>query len=52
LRPNTASVLVYINQSTTTADNPEPMLTASSVVVTMSKVDGKWLISAFNPNAA
>jgi Mce-associated membrane protein len=42
-------VLLFVNQSTQSKDRPEPTLTSSSVVVTLSKADGKWLISLFNP---
>lgn len=52
LHPDMAKVLVFINQSTTTKDRPQPAVTASSVVVTLSKVDGKWLISDFDPTPA
>jgi Mce-associated membrane protein len=49
LRPDSATVLLFVNQSTQSKDRPEPTLTSSSVVVMMSKADGKWLISSFNP---
>lgn len=49
LRPDSAAVLLYINQTTTTADNPAPSSAASSVMVRLTKVDGKWLISSFTP---
>ncbi|BBZ32620.1 hypothetical protein MCNF_12250 [Mycolicibacterium confluentis] len=47
--PETAKVLVFVNQATTSNDRPDPSMAASSVLVTLSKVDGKWLISAFDP---
>ena len=47
--PDSAVVLLFVNQSTQSKDRPEPTLTSSSVVVTLSKADGKWLISSFNP---
>jgi Mce-associated membrane protein len=47
--PNSAVVLLFVNQSTQSKDRPEPTLTSSSVVVTLTKADGKWLISSFNP---
>ncbi len=46
--PDHAVVLVFVNQTTTVADDP-PTLTASSVRVTLDKVDGRWLISDFAP---
>jgi Mce-associated membrane protein len=47
--PNSAVVLLFVNQSTQSKDRPEPTLTSSSVLVTLTKADGKWLISSFNP---
>jgi Mce-associated membrane protein len=49
LRPESAVVLLFVNQSTQSADRPEPSLTSSSVVVKLTKAYGKWLISSFNP---
>lgn len=49
LAPDKATVLVFVNQSTTSADRAEPSMTASSVKVTLDRVDGKWLIAAFDP---
>jgi Mce-associated membrane protein len=49
LHPGSAVVLVYVNQSTASKDRPEPTMTSSSVLVTLTKVDAKWLISQFNP---
>lgn len=48
-QPNSAKVLLFINQSTLSKDRPEPTMTSSSVLVTLTKADGKWLISQFNP---
>ncbi len=47
--PDSAVVLLFVNQSTQSKDRPEPTLTSSSVLVTLTKADGKWLISSFNP---
>ena len=44
-----AKVLVFLNQETVSRDRPEPSLVASSVVVSVTKVDEKWLISALDP---
>ena len=49
MNPDQAKVLVFVNQTTTSSDRTEPSMSASSVVVTMNKIDGKWLISAFEP---
>lgn len=46
---DTAEVLVYLNQATTSRDNPEPAQAASAVKVGLTKIDGGWLISSFNP---
>jgi Mce-associated membrane protein len=45
---NHAVVLVFVNQSTTIGDDA-PTSTASSVRVTLDKVQSRWLISQFDP---
>ncbi|MBW0017117.1 MAG: twin-arginine translocation pathway signal [Mycobacterium sp.] len=47
--PDSAVVLLFVNQTTQSADRPEPALTSSSVEVKLTKADGKWLISSFTP---
>jgi Mce-associated membrane protein len=49
MQPDRAVVLVFVNQVTTSKDRPDPALATSSVMVTMVKQDGRWLISEFNP---
>ncbi|MDH6194572.1 Mce-associated membrane protein [Mycobacterium frederiksbergense] len=49
IHPESAVVLVFVNQATTSAQNPNGSFTASSVKVGMNKIDGKWLISSFDP---
>lgn len=49
LHLNSAVVLVFVNQSTMSADRTDPTLSSSSVLVTLTKAHGKWLISSFNP---
>ncbi|WP_243394113.1 twin-arginine translocation pathway signal [Mycobacterium ahvazicum] len=49
LHPDSARVLVFLDQTTTSKDAPEPVQTASSVMVGLTKVHGVWLISAFDP---
>ncbi|MEV0248086.1 twin-arginine translocation pathway signal [Nocardia sp. NPDC050712] len=49
LRPEAATVLVFINQTTTSSEKPEPAMTASSVRVALTKVEASWLISSFDP---
>lgn len=48
-RPDTAHVLLFINQTTTSRDNPAPAQAASSVKVGLTKADGSWRISSFDP---
>lgn len=43
------TVLMFINQSTTSEAAPEPKLDASRVRVEMAKVQGRWLVSALQP---
>ena len=45
---NHAVVLVFVNQSTTIGEEA-PTSTASTVRVALDKVDGRWLISGFDP---
>lgn len=49
LHPDSAVVLVFVNQTTMSKDRPEPGIATSSVLVTMTKVGDKWLISKFDP---
>lgn len=49
LHPDSARVLVFLDQTTTSKDAPAPVQTASSVMVGLTKVHGAWLISAFDP---
>jgi Mce-associated membrane protein len=44
-----AKVLVFLNQVTVSRDSPDPVQAASSVMVGLVKVDGRWLISSFDP---
>lgn len=46
---NTAEVLIFVNQETSSRDTAVPAQASSSVRVGMTKVDGKWLISSFDP---
>jgi Mce-associated membrane protein len=48
-RPDSADVLIFLNQTTTMSDAPGPSMTVGSLMVSLSKVDGKWLISAMKP---
>jgi Mce-associated membrane protein len=49
LHPDSADVLLFVNESTQSKDRPEPAFQNSSVLVKLTKVDGKWLISEFTP---
>lgn len=49
IHPDSAVVLVFVNQATTSADNPNGSFSASAVKVGMNKIDGNWLISSFDP---
>lgn len=49
MQADNATVLVFVNQVTTSKDRPDPALATSSVMVKLTKTDGHWLISEFNP---
>jgi Mce-associated membrane protein len=49
LKPDSATALVFVNQTTTSKENPDGAFAASSVKVGLTKIDGNWLISAFDP---
>ncbi|OBF04050.1 hypothetical protein A5730_19675 [Mycobacterium sp. ACS4054] len=49
LRPDSAVVLVLVDQSTTSKDNPDPAMASSSVLVSLARVNGQWLITKFDP---
>lgn len=44
LHPNSAVVLAFIEQKTSSKDKPEPVKTSSSLRVMLKKVQGSWLI--------
>jgi Mce-associated membrane protein len=49
IEPSSAEVLVFVNQNTTSKENPDGAFAASAVKVGLTKVDGHWLINAFDP---
>nr|WP_242670184.1 twin-arginine translocation pathway signal [Mycobacterium decipiens] len=49
LHPESAVVLVFVNQRTESKEKPDPVITAGSILVTLRKVNGSWLISKFDP---
>jgi Mce-associated membrane protein len=49
LEPNSAVVLVFLNETTLSKDKPQPLITPSSVRITLTKVGESWLISKLDP---
>ena len=49
MHPDSAVVLVFVNQTTVSKENPDGAFAASAVKVGMTKSDGRWLINAFDP---
>jgi Mce-associated membrane protein len=49
LDSDSASVLLFVNQTTSSVQNPEPRIASSSVNVGLRNVHGQWLISSFDP---
>ena len=47
LHPNSAVVLVFLEQKMASPDKPQPVETGSSVRIKLSKVKGSWLIANF-----
>ncbi|MFD4183441.1 twin-arginine translocation pathway signal [Rhodococcus sp. NPDC058514] len=48
LSEDSAAVLVFLDQSTTTPEQQAPTITSVGAEVELQKVDGRWLISAFD----
>jgi Mce-associated membrane protein len=49
LHPDSAEVLLFVNQTTQSKENPDGAFAASSVKVGLVKVGNDWLISTFDP---
>lgn len=49
LHPDSAEVLVFINQNTVSNENPDGSFAASAVKVGLRKINGAWLIGSFDP---
>ncbi|WIM89578.1 hypothetical protein PT015_09175 [Candidatus Mycobacterium wuenschmannii] len=49
LHPNSAVVLVFVNQVTTSKERPDPAMTSSAVKVSLTKLNGQWMITKFDP---
>ena len=48
-QPDQVRALLFVNQTSTMAGAPEPRTAANQVRVTMTAVDGQWLISDLQP---
>jgi Mce-associated membrane protein len=49
LRPNSAVVLLFVNQATVSKERPDPAMASSTILVSLTKVHGTWLITKFQP---
>jgi Mce-associated membrane protein len=49
LHPDSAVVLVFADQVTTTKDSPVPSVSVSSQLVQLTRINGTWLITKFSP---
>lgn len=49
IHPDSAVVLIFLNQVTTSKENPDGSFTASAVKVSLQRHDDTWLISSFDP---
>ncbi len=49
LHPDSAMVLVFVNQSTKSKLKPDPIETHRGILVTLKKVNSSWLIANFDP---
>jgi Mce-associated membrane protein len=49
LHPKSAVVLIFVNQVTTSKERAAPSAAASSVLVSLTKVQDTWLINKFDP---
>lgn len=49
LQTDSAVVLVFLNQTTTSAENPDGSFSTSAVKVGLKRVNDAWLISSFDP---
>jgi Mce-associated membrane protein len=51
LHADSAVVLVFVDQTTASKQKPDPVKADSSVMVTLTNVNGSWLIAKFDPIA-
>jgi Mce-associated membrane protein len=49
LHPTSAVVLVFVNETAMSTDKPQPLITPRSIRVTLTKINGSWLISKLDP---
>jgi Mce-associated membrane protein len=49
MHPDSAVALVFVNQTTLSKENPDGAFAASAVKVGLTKINGNWLISSFDP---
>lgn len=49
MHPDSAVVLVFLNQVTTSKENPDGAYSTSAVKVSLQRHDNAWLISSFDP---
>ncbi|WP_445163583.1 hypothetical protein ACTXG5_10440 [Mycobacterium sp. Dal123C01] len=49
LHPDSAVVLVFVDQTTASLQKKDPEKTQSAILVTLTKVNGSWLIGKFDP---
>lgn len=49
LHPDSATVLIFVNQVTSSKERPDPAMASSTIKVSLTKVNGRWLITKFDP---
>ena len=49
LHANSAVVMVFVNQASTSTERPDPSMSSSTLMVGLTKVNGAWLINKFDP---
>ena len=49
LHRDSAVVLVFVNQATTSKERPDPAMASSSILVSLARQHGDWLIIKFDP---
>jgi len=47
MQPDSAVVLVFVKQQTSSKDKPQPVVTSNSLRITLKKVNNSWLIEKF-----